>query len=166
MYRLVVIKDLTSRKRSCTTLQKKRRMRSFTVSHTQTVWRVRTSRRWSIANPPYAPLSATANFTAYHTNSFSLTQQAHLAEIAENLVSNRIPVLISNHDTALTREWYQLAKLHVVKVRRSISSNGGTRKKVDELLALYQPESQRLQENNSQGEADETVFDCPLNSVG
>ncbi|MCP0736556.1 hypothetical protein KU616_23895, partial [Salmonella enterica subsp. enterica serovar Mbandaka] len=42
--------------------------------------------------------------------------------IAENLVSNRIPVLISNHDTALTREWYQLAKLHVVKVRRSISS--------------------------------------------
>ncbi|MEX8981292.1 DNA adenine methylase, partial [Salmonella enterica] len=26
-----------------------------------------------------------------------------------------------------------------VKVRRSISSNGGTRKKVDELLALYQP---------------------------
>lgn len=48
-YRLVVIKDLTSRKRSCTTLQKKRRMRSFTVSHTQTVWRVRTSRRWSIA---------------------------------------------------------------------------------------------------------------------
>ncbi|HBM2088961.1 TPA: DNA adenine methylase, partial [Salmonella enterica subsp. enterica] len=75
----------------------------------------------------------------YHTNSFSLTQQAHLAEIAENLVSNRIPVLISNHDTALTREWYQLAKLHVVKVRRSISSNGGTRKKVDELLALYQP---------------------------
>ncbi len=80
-------------------------------------------------DPPYAPLSATANFTAYHTNSFSLTQQAHLAEIAENLVSNRIPVLISNHDTALTREWYQLAKLHVVKVRRSISSNGGTRKR-------------------------------------
>ena len=34
---------------------------------------------------------------------------------------------------------YQRAKLHVVKVRRSISSNGGTRKKVDELLALYKP---------------------------
>ncbi|MGK9174259.1 adenine-specific DNA-methyltransferase [Yokenella regensburgei] len=90
-------------------------------------------------DPPYAPLSATANFTAYHTNSFTLEQQAHLASIAESLVSNRIPVLISNHDTALTREWYSQAKLHVVKVRRSISSNGGTRKKVDELLALYRP---------------------------
>ena len=68
-------------------------------------------------DPPYAPLSATANFTAYHTNSFTLEQQAHLAEIAEGLVDRHIPVLISNHDTMLTREWYQRAKLHVVKVR-------------------------------------------------
>nr|WP_318383357.1 adenine-specific DNA-methyltransferase [uncultured Enterobacter sp.] len=90
-------------------------------------------------DPPYAPLSATANFTAYHTNSFNLEQQVHLAQLAEGLVSDKIPVLISNHDTVLTREWYVQAKLHVVKVRRSISSNGGTRKKVDELLALYRP---------------------------
>jgi DNA adenine methylase len=34
-------------------------------------------------DPPYAPLSATANFTAYHTNSFT-EQQAHLAEMAES----------------------------------------------------------------------------------
>lgn len=90
-------------------------------------------------DPPYAPLSATANFTAYHTNSFSPAQQAHLAEMAEKLVSNQIPVLISNHDTPDTREWYKAAKQFQVKVRRSISSNGGTRKKVDELLALYRP---------------------------
>ncbi|WP_348225860.1 DNA adenine methylase, partial [Salmonella enterica] len=77
---------------------------------------------------PYARLSATANFRAFHTNTFSLTQQAHLAEIAENLASNRIPVLISNHDTALTPEWNQLAKLHVVKASRTITSNGRTRK--------------------------------------
>ena len=90
-------------------------------------------------DPPYAPLSATANFTAYHTNSFSPREQAHLAEMAEKLVSKQIPVLISNHDTPDTREWYKAAKQYQVKVRRSISSNGGTRKKVDELLALYRP---------------------------
>ena len=90
-------------------------------------------------DPPYAPLSATANFTAYHTNSFSPKEQAHLAEMAEKLVSKQIPVLISNHDTPDTREWYRSAKHFQVKVRRSISSNGGTRKKVDELLALYKP---------------------------
>ena len=90
-------------------------------------------------DPPYAPLSATANFTAYHTNSFSPKEQAHLAEMAEKLVSKQIPVLISNHDTPDTREWYRAAKHFHVKVRRSISSNGGTRKKVNELLALYKP---------------------------
>ncbi|POT55405.1 adenine-specific DNA-methyltransferase [Citrobacter amalonaticus] len=92
-------------------------------------------------DPPYAPLSATANFTAYHTNSFSPKEQARLAEMAEKLVNKRIPVLISNHDTPDTREWYKAAKHFQVKVRRSISSNGGTRKKVNELLALYKPEA-------------------------
>ncbi len=116
-------------------------------------------------DPPYAPLSATANFTAYHTNSFTLEQQAHLAEIAEGLVERHIPVLISNHDTMLTRE-----SARKIACRQSstqyLSSNGGTRKKVDELLALYNQESFHPRKNNSQGEADETVFDCPLNSVG
>ena len=89
-------------------------------------------------DPPYAPLSATANFTAYHTNSFNFEQQQHLAELAHGLKGNLVPVLISNHDTELTRQWYRQADdLHVVRARRSISSNGGTRKKVDELLALY-----------------------------
>lgn len=90
-------------------------------------------------DPPYAPLSATANFTAYHTNSFSLREQENLAALAAKLASSedRIPVLISNHDTALTRLWYQDAELHVVKARRSISRSITGRTKVDELLALY-----------------------------
>ncbi|WP_312742361.1 adenine-specific DNA-methyltransferase [Cedecea neteri] len=89
-------------------------------------------------DPPYAPLSATANFTAYHTDSFSMVQQQHLAELAERLREQSIPVLISNHDTELTRQWYQNATdFHKLQVRRSISRNGGKRNKVDELLALY-----------------------------
>jgi len=88
-------------------------------------------------DPPYAPLSATANFTAYHTNSFSLREQQHLAELAGKLAKSQIPVLISNHDTLLTREWYQNADLHVVKARRSISRSISGRTQVDELLALF-----------------------------
>lgn len=89
-------------------------------------------------DPPYAPLSATAKFTAYHTNSFSLREQQHLAELASTLAQdNNITVLISNHDTPLTRDWYQGAELHEIKVRRSISRSGHTRSKVSELLALY-----------------------------
>ncbi len=89
-------------------------------------------------DPPYAPLSTTANFTAYHTNSFSMREQQHLAELASALAhENSITVLISNHDTPLTRQWYQDAVLHEIKVRRSISRSGNTRSKVNELLALY-----------------------------
>ncbi|OFS12067.1 adenine-specific DNA-methyltransferase [Hafnia sp. HMSC23F03] len=89
-------------------------------------------------DPPYAPLSATANFTAYHTNSFSMTDQMKLAEVASHLSSRqKIPVLISNHDTELTRQWYAQADLFVVSARRTISSKVGGRNKVDELLALY-----------------------------
>ncbi|WP_034917581.1 MULTISPECIES: adenine-specific DNA-methyltransferase [Erwinia] len=89
-------------------------------------------------DPPYAPLSATANFTAYHTNSFSLQQQEHLAELAVKLsTENRIPVLISNHDTPLTRLWYQAAALHQIKARRSISRNSTGRNQVNEILALF-----------------------------
>lgn len=90
-------------------------------------------------DPPYAPLSATANFTAYHTNSFSMLEQQHLAELATRLAQeSSITVLISNHDTPLTRQWYQEAtKLQEIKVRRSISRSGNSRSKVNELLALY-----------------------------
>lgn len=90
-------------------------------------------------DPPYAPLSATANFTAYHTNNFSVTDQQNLARLAIQLsAENQIPVLISNHDTELTREWYfQASSLYVVKARRTISRNILGRSKVNELLALY-----------------------------
>lgn len=89
-------------------------------------------------DPPYAPLSATANFTAYHTNSFNIYDQQALAILAQEVAEQQgIPVLISNHDTELTREWYREAALMVVKGRRTISRNVTGRTKVNELLALY-----------------------------
>ena len=89
-------------------------------------------------DPPYAPLSTTANFTSYSGNGFTLDDQAKLADVAERTSIERgIPVLISNHDTLLTRRLYHGAHLDVVKVKRTISRNGGGRNKVDELLALF-----------------------------
>lgn len=63
-----------------------------------------------------------------------------MADIAERTVAKqKVSVLISNHDTTLTRRLYHGAKLNVVKVKRTISRNGAGRNKVDELLALFQP---------------------------
>ncbi len=100
----------------------------------------RRARKGSVVycDPPYAPLSNTANFTSYAGNGFTLDDQAALADIAEKTATERgIPVLISNHDTTLTRRLYHGADLSVVKVKRTISRNGSGRNKVDELLALF-----------------------------
>ncbi|MDF4405045.1 Dam family site-specific DNA-(adenine-N6)-methyltransferase [Vibrio parahaemolyticus] len=105
----------------------------------------RRARKGSVVycDPPYAPLSNTANFTSYAGNDFTLDDQAALADMAERTATERgIPVLISNHDTTLTRRLYHGADLSVVKVKRTISRNGSGRNKVDELLALFKaPES-------------------------
>ncbi|MBE4313817.1 Dam family site-specific DNA-(adenine-N6)-methyltransferase [Vibrio parahaemolyticus] len=105
----------------------------------------RRARKGSVVycDPPYAPLSNTANFTSYAGNGFTLDDQAALADMAERTATERgIPVLISNHDTTLTRRLYHGADLSVVKVKRTISRNGSGRNKVDELLALFKaPES-------------------------
>lgn len=96
-------------------------------------------------DPPYAPLSTTANFTSYAGNGFSLDDQAALADVAERIATSRdVPVLISNHDTTLTRRLYHGAELNVVKVKRTISRNGAGRNKVDELLALFKPQQPHL----------------------
>lgn len=89
-------------------------------------------------DPPYTPLSATANFTAYHTNSFSISDQEKLAHLALIMSKSQgVPVLISNHNTELTRYWYRDAQMHIVKARRTISSKALGRTRVDELLAFY-----------------------------
>lgn len=89
-------------------------------------------------DPPYAPLSTTANFTSYSGGGFTLDDQAALADLAEKTAQERgISVLISNHDTILTRRLYHGAQLNAVKVKRTISRNGAGRNKVDELLALF-----------------------------
>ena len=90
-------------------------------------------------DPPYLPLSASANFTAYHKDDFSLAQQEHLAQLARQCAARGIPVLLSNHDTPLARELYQGAKLFTLQVQRSISCKGSQRGKANELLALFVP---------------------------
>ncbi|MCL1140638.1 Dam family site-specific DNA-(adenine-N6)-methyltransferase [Shewanella pneumatophori] len=89
-------------------------------------------------DPPYAPLSSTASFTTYVGTGFSLDDQALLARQARHTAIDRgIPVLISNHDIPLTRELYHGARFDTIQVQRNISQKGSGRKKVDELMALY-----------------------------
>ena len=88
-------------------------------------------------DPPYFPLSTSANFTSYSAGGFSLEHQQQLAQLAEKSARRGVPVLISNHSTDETRLAYAGAAVSKFDVQRYISCNGANRKKVPELLALF-----------------------------
>ncbi len=92
-------------------------------------------------DPPYLPLTATANFANYGPQSFTLEHQRRLAEEAARLRDTLgVPVLISNHDTLQARQIYQHAdQLITGTVRRAISAKGGSRQPAPELIAAYWP---------------------------
>ncbi|NVK25170.1 MAG: Dam family site-specific DNA-(adenine-N6)-methyltransferase [Gammaproteobacteria bacterium] len=93
-------------------------------------------------DPPYAPLSDTANFTSYAIGGFDVNAQAELVARSEKAAFKRgIPVLISNHDTALTKKLYDNAECTYTSVARNISQNGKNRNKVSEVFAFYAAKS-------------------------
>ena len=90
-------------------------------------------------DPPYLPLSATANFRDYAGGGFTVQDQAELADRARMLAARGIPVLVSNHDTPESLALYAGARVERFAVRRSISRDGQRRGAAQELLALFLP---------------------------
>ena len=90
-------------------------------------------------DPPYVPLSKTANFTAYAAAGFNWEDQISLADWASKLSAKGIQVVISNHNTPTARELYLEAgaTMEKFKVRRTISCNTDKRNLVGELLAVF-----------------------------
>lgn len=88
-------------------------------------------------DPPYVPLSATANFTDYSPGGFSEKDQLDLAELARECASRGVPVMISNHATEFILTAYWGARIEQFDVRRNISCDGSKRGKAAELLAVF-----------------------------
>lgn len=88
-------------------------------------------------DPPYVPLSTTASFTNYSGHGFGMEKQTMLVDCARTAAKKGVPVLISNHDTPLTRELYHDARIISFDVARTISADRDNRKPVRELIAIY-----------------------------
>lgn len=88
-------------------------------------------------DPPYVPLSETANFTAYASGDFSAADQEDLARLARDLARMDVTVVISNHDTALTRDLYKGAVFREFSVPRFISRDASNRLPAAEILAVF-----------------------------
>ena len=89
-------------------------------------------------DPPYYPLSESANFTTYSAGGFKLKEQRELATLAKSTSAKGISIVISNHDTENTRNLYsEASSIESFHVRRYISCIGKERSMVEELLAAY-----------------------------
>lgn len=95
-------------------------------------------------DPPYVPLTATANFTAYCKQPFGHDEQLALGRHAEWAAARGATVVLSNHDLAIVREsLYPTSRgfRHVARpqVTRAISRSAASRGKVGEILAAIGP---------------------------
>jgi DNA adenine methylase len=89
-------------------------------------------------DPPYVPLSSTANFTAY-AGQFGPQEQQELADTFRALVARGVVCVQSNSDAPLVRELYSDFQLNVVGARRSVNANGDKRGKINELVVVGLP---------------------------
>jgi len=85
-------------------------------------------------DPPYDPVTPTANFTSYTSGAFNADDQRELAETARKLVARGCHVMLSNSDTPFVRSLYRGFKIDRVKCSRAINSNASKRGDVDEVI--------------------------------
>ena len=90
-------------------------------------------------DPPYAPLSSTARFTAYTASGFSDEDQQSLQRVASELVGRGCHVVISNSTAPLVRELYRQPSVrglrtHEVPAKRAINSDARGRGAVMEYI--------------------------------
>lgn len=91
-------------------------------------------------DPPYLDSSAGTSFTAYTAGSFAYPDHVALVTSARKAAARGAHVLISNHDTALTRELYRDWVVHAFSVHRSLSAKVSSRGAVGELLVHLFPD--------------------------
>ncbi|MCL2170932.1 MAG: DNA adenine methylase [Defluviitaleaceae bacterium] len=92
-------------------------------------------------DPPYRPLTQTANFTAYAQNGFDDNAQTELASFIDGMSERGAYIVASNSDPKNVDEQddffdklYAAHKISRIQASRAINSNGAKRGKVGELL--------------------------------
>ena len=86
-------------------------------------------------DPPYVPLTATANFTSYTCDKFGDDDQIRLRKTAQRLKARGVHVLLSNSSADRVKELYAEGfEMREVQVPRKINSNAAKRGPVAELL--------------------------------
>ncbi len=102
---------------------------------------------WVYFDPPYMPLSETANFTSYQADGFGLSDQERLRDVCVELSKRKVYVMLSNSDTETIRSLYGSPYFTVDEVlaSRAINCNGARRGKITELVITNYPVDRAVQ---------------------
>lgn len=87
-------------------------------------------------DPPYDPVSNSANFTGYAEGGFNRDEQMRLKTLCDELNNKGIKFMLSNSSTEFIRDIYKEYKLITLKANRSINSNANGRGEIDEVLVM------------------------------
>jgi DNA adenine methylase len=91
-------------------------------------------------DPPYLPLTASASFSKYAKDDFTVEDHQRLADLIKALTKKGVHVILSNSDTPLSREIFlPVLALRQISMNRSISASGNSRKPVMEILGTNFP---------------------------
>ena len=86
-------------------------------------------------DPPYQPVSDTANFTSYTHRDFTQDDLERLADIANQLDSKGCHVMLSNSNSKTVKNLFPSKwKLKEIKANRAINSNSQKRTGYTEII--------------------------------
>jgi DNA adenine methylase len=87
-------------------------------------------------DPPYQPVSKTANFTSYTNGNFGLNDLKRLAKVSNELTKKGVNVLLSNSSSKQVREMFSANHWKIIKIdaNRAINSDSNKRTGHSELL--------------------------------
>ncbi len=87
-------------------------------------------------DPPYHPLSETANFTGYSADDFDEDDQCDLARVYRELAARGCRLMLSNSDTPLVHRLYADFTIEIVQARRAINTRADRRGAISEVVVL------------------------------
>jgi DNA adenine methylase len=95
-------------------------------------------------DPPYQPVSRTADFTSYHADGFDKEDQKRLRDVAVDLGDAGVYVVLSNSPpVAELYEEYEEFSIEMVEATRAINSDADNRDEVAEVLISNVPPDER-----------------------
>lgn len=85
-------------------------------------------------DPPYDPVSSSANFTGYTKGGFDRDEQGRLKRVCDRLDRRGVKFLLSNSSTDFIRDLYRDYLITTVEATRAVNSKASGRGKIAEVL--------------------------------